>query len=114
MKTIFFLTLFFYSFSLSAQKYICASSDIKDKHGQIVQYHEKILLQIDTVKRSITIPQYGIVYLYDQRHLYELLGFKMYVNKDYGEMIVANDLNYARFNFYNGSDMTYEFIVLRK
>jgi hypothetical protein len=103
------------SITLYSQRFISTTSLVRDKNNWILQLNENISLLFDTIKHSIKVPKYGILLMYDQNHVTnELPGYKMYVNQEYGYMIVSDDLAYARFEFYNGGDMFYEFLGIKK
>jgi hypothetical protein len=103
------------SITLYSQRFIATTSLVRDKNNWILQSNENITLLFDTIKHSIKVPKYGILLMYDPHHITDQLpGYKMYVGSDYGYMIVADNLAYARFEFYNGGDMTYEFLGIKK
>ena len=69
-------------------------------------------ISINYKTKEIKIPRYNISFKYEDTSYTS--GFKFYSNPDYGQLIIADDKSFIRFEFSSGIEKTYDFYGVKK
>lgn len=66
---------------------------------------------INENNNKISIPQLNINFSY--KHVEKISGHVMYINNDFGQLIIADNLSMMRMEYFTGDKITYEFTGLK-
>lgn len=115
MKQVFF-SLFFLFITVigyaQKEKYKWAYYTVTSKKDNYVTNNVKNnSLILDRTKCKIIIPLLNISFVYTVVDHFN--GFTTYANSDYGQLMVADNKTFARFEYYTGSDKTFDFNGLK-
>lgn len=119
MMKIFFILLLFFTIKCGwaqtnhiTHLYSWMNCSFIHSNGAIEIKPFKGFIMIDDKKKECSIPQLNIKFKFDRQE--PLNGYTMYLNNNYGQLIISNDLFMAEFEYYTGIGGHYELTNIKE